>query len=67
MPKPQPSSPGVIEPGRLYLAADVRSRLRIGDWSWRRMRREGLEVIYVGQRAFILGDDLLDYFKRKKK
>jgi len=67
MPKPQPSSPGVIEPGRLYLAAEARSRLRIGDWSWRRMRREGLEVIYVGQRAFVFGDDLLSFFASFKK
>jgi hypothetical protein len=67
MAKPLSNIPGVIEPGRLYLAEEARRRLRLGDWSWRRMRRDGLPVIYYGQRAFIFGDDLLDYFKRKKK
>lgn len=54
--------PGVIEPGRLYLASEAKGRLRIGDWGWRKMRGAGLRVIYQGKRAYVLGDDLLQYF-----
>lgn len=53
---------GVIEPGRLYLAEDVRRRLRNGDWGWRQMRRDGLRVIYQGKRSYVFGDDILRFF-----
>lgn len=54
---------GVIEPGRLYLATEARRRLKIGEWGWRKMRRAGLRVIYQGKRAYVLGDDLLTFFR----
>lgn len=53
---------GVIEPGRLYLASVAKDRLKIGDWGWRQMRRSGLRVIYQGKRAYVLGDDVLEFF-----
>ena len=40
-----PGPPGVIEPGRLYLAKEARERLRIGPAAWRELRDGGLQVI----------------------
>lgn len=57
-------SPGVIEPGTLYLVEEARGRLRIGDWGWRKMRRAGLKVVRQGKRAYVFGDDLLAYFAK---
>lgn len=56
-------SPGYIAPGHVYVADEVRSRLRIGAWAWRSMRRAGLRVRYVGGRAYVLGDDVIEFFK----
>ncbi len=55
--------PGVVEPGRLYLCSEVRSRLRLGDHAFRSMRRAGLRVIYSGNQAYLLGDDVIAYFR----
>ena len=55
---------GVIQAGCLYRADEARERLRIGGWGWRKMRRAGLRVIYSGNRAYVLGDDLLAFFSR---
>ncbi len=51
--------PGVIEPGRLYTADEARRRLRLGEKTWRELRRKGLPVSYRGRNAFVLGDDLI--------
>ena len=55
---------GFVERGKLYLASEARQRLGIGEWGWRQMRRAGLRVIYQGKRAYVMGDDLLDFFER---
>ena len=55
-------SPGVIEPGSLYLVDEVRRRLKLGDWAWRKMRRAGLPIVRQGKRAYVFGDDLLAFF-----
>ena len=57
--------PGFIVPGHLYLAEEVRNRLRVGAWGWRTMRRAGLRVRYVGRRAYVLGDDVIDFFRNQ--
>ncbi len=56
--------PGIIEPGKLYLADEAKRRLRIGEWGWRKMRRAGLRVIYQNNRAYVMGDDLIAFFQR---
>lgn len=60
-------APGLIEPRCLYLASEARSRLKIGDWAWRQMRRSGLRTIRQGNRVYVLGDDLLDFFSRQRE
>lgn len=56
---------GVIEPGNLYLADEVRRRLQLGDWAWRQVRRQGLRVTRQGRNAYVLGDDLIAFFRDK--
>lgn len=56
-------APGVIEPGRLYLSSEVRSRLRLGDHAFRMLRRAGLPVIYSGNQSYLLGDDVIAHFR----
>jgi hypothetical protein len=51
--------PGVIEPGRLYTATEARQRLRLGDGTWRELKREGLRVRRIGRCCYVLGDDLI--------
>lgn len=55
-------SPGVIEPGRLYVAKEARQRLRLGMPAWRQLCREGLPIIHRGRQAYVMGDDLLKLF-----
>lgn len=57
-------SPSFVESGCLYLVEEARSRLRVGDWAWRKMRRAGLPVIYQGKQAYVLGEDLIEFFRK---
>ena len=56
--------PGVIEPGKLYVAEEARQRLRIGCKAWRDLRTCGLKVIRRGRQAYVFGDDLLTIFRK---
>ena len=58
--------PGVISPGCLYTATEARKRLGMGAWAWRKLRRGGLPVIYVGGKSFVLGDDVIAFFRDAK-
>jgi hypothetical protein len=67
-PAPPPrSGDDAIKRGELYRAKDVLGRLGLGQWAYRMMKRAGLNVRYVGGRAFLLGDDVIDFFARKEK
>jgi hypothetical protein len=59
-------SPGVIEPGRLYVAEEARQRLRIGKTAWRELRRAGLMVTRRGRQAYVFSDDLLAIFRKQQ-
>jgi hypothetical protein len=58
-------APGFIEPGCIYEANEARQRLRIGAKAWKNLRDTGLPVRYVGRRAFVAGDDLIEALKPK--
>jgi hypothetical protein len=55
---------GTIEPHVLYHIADARRRLGWGLHAMRHARRAGLNVRYVGKRAYLLGHDIIDYVKQ---
>ena len=59
--------PGMIEPGRLYVAEEARTRLRIGKLGWKKLRDGGLPVVRHGRTAYVFGDDLLDVLRKKRK
>jgi hypothetical protein len=59
------SSPGVIEPQALYTVEEARRRLRIGQWAWRKWRRDGLLVLRVSGRAFVSGRTLIEFIEQK--
>ncbi len=54
---------GYVSSNVLYTSAEVRNRLGLGDWAWRQLRRQGLRVIKVGNRSFVLGGDVIDLFE----
>ena len=58
-------SPGVIEPGRLYTAEEVKQRLRLGPKAWRELKRDGLRVVGRGRQCYVLGDDVIRLFGSK--
>lgn len=61
------NSPGVIEPGRLYLASEAKQRLKIGVAGWKSLRNDGLKIIRRGRNAYVFGDDLLKLFSEERK
>jgi hypothetical protein len=58
-------APGFIEPTVLYRADEAQRRLRLGAWAWRQMRRDGLAVLRVNGRAFVMGSALIEFIERK--
>lgn len=63
----QEDAPGVIEPGRLYLAKEARQRLKIGDKTWRDLKAQGLETVRVGKQIYVFSDDLLRLFREQQE
>jgi len=60
-------SPGVIEPRVLYELSEAERRTGWGKSGFRQARRNGLQVRYVGRRAFVLGSDLIAYVQEHGK
>lgn len=54
-------SPGVVEPGCIYHVDELLLRMRWSRHAWRTARRHGLKVIYTAGRAYVCGDDLIEY------
>ncbi len=61
------TTPGIIEPGRLYAKSEISQRLRLGDKSWEELRRHGLEFVRVGRGSFVFSDDLLAAIRRQQQ
>jgi hypothetical protein len=59
------ASEGLVPPGALLTAEEAKRRLGIGDWAWRKMRRDGLRVLRVSGRAFVLTDDLIEFLRTR--
>jgi hypothetical protein len=55
---------GVIEPDALYTVQEARRRLQVGDWAWRQWRRDGLTVLRVSGRAFVMGSALIEFIHK---
>ena len=54
---------GVIDPDRLYALQTFKQVLGIGKAAMHQARDRGLEVRYVGSKAFVLGADFIRYVK----
>ncbi len=56
------TAPGAIIPTALYPLSDLKKVSGVGDWGLRQMRRNGLQVRYVGGHAgFVLGQSFIDH------
>ncbi len=59
-------SAGVINSAESYTVKEFRRRAGIGDYTWRRLRRE-LPVVTIGRRQYILGKDWIDFLTKGKE
>lgn len=55
------TAPEPIRRGESYTLQQFKERTGLGDWAIREARRSGLTVKYQGRKAYITGDDWLDY------
>jgi hypothetical protein len=58
---------GEIEPGVLYPIECFKSRTGFKNGALRSMRAQGLRVMYLSGRAFIRGQDFLEFAERTAK
>lgn len=56
---------GIIEGGRSYPLPLFQRLSGLGTWGIRQARRDGLRVVKVGRRKFVLGSDWLTYLERQ--
>jgi hypothetical protein len=61
--KPTPA-PGVIRDGEVYRLREVCRRLGWKEHAIRQARAAGLRMVIFGREKFILGADVLDFFRR---
>lgn len=55
---------GTIRPDVLYRLDEIKRRSGLGSWAFRQARKNGLAVLYVGGRAFVFGQDFIEYVRR---
>ena len=58
--------PEVLEPGCVYTSREFKARLRLGEASWRRLKRQGLRVFRVGKTCLVRTDDFHDYLMTRE-
>lgn len=58
-------SPGVISRDESYTVGEFRSRVRMKDYAWRQVVKDGLKVIPVGRRHFVRGQDWFEFLEKK--
>ncbi len=56
--------PGFVMPEALYTIEEVKARLRMGNKTWRQLRRRGVEVIRFGRRHYIMGSMVIEALKQ---
>ena len=59
----QGSIPGLIEANTLYTLPELRARLRLGDWAWRKLKRRldgNLPLIKIGNRKYAKGSAVIE-------
>lgn len=67
-PRPQQNTvPAVVEAGSLYTLQEVARRCRWKQHSVRQARRLGLPTIRFGSRDYVLGSDVLSWFKQLRE
>ena len=54
---------GVVDPERLYTLDAFKEAMNLGKAALQRARRRGLKVLYVGNKAYILGADYIQYVR----
>ena len=52
----------MIRSDEAYSMEEFRLRAGVGDYTWRRLRRE-LPVVAIGKKRFVRGADWLDYLE----
>jgi len=57
------ATPTVIDPAEMYHLAEAKRRLGWGAHAMRAARRKGLEVKYIGGRAYLFGDDIIAHIR----
>ena len=57
--------PGVLSATEVYTLPELQRRLRLGRHALRAMRRRGLRIHRVANRAYVMGRDFLDFIGRQ--
>lgn len=60
----RPRSPAVVRAGEVYSLAELRRRLGWAEHAVRQARLAGLRLITFGRAKYVLGEDVLEFFKR---
>ena len=63
-PRPGSGAVGSIQAGEVLTLREFRRRLAWGDHAVRMARKAGLRLIPWGREKYVLGDDVLEFFKR---
>ena len=56
-------SPGFVDRDAIYTFAEFKWRLGMSDAALRAARRRGLKVLRSGKRAYVCGQDFLDFLR----
>lgn len=62
---PDPQTPGVIDAPAAYTVAEFRRRTGMAQYAFRQARANGLRVVAVGKKRYVLGADWLAFLAKQ--
>lgn len=65
--EPATKKAGEISVGSLYTLHELNQRLGLGKAALRKARLEGLIVRRIGRKSYVLGEDLIQWFKQSAR
>jgi len=58
---PESRPPEIVSAGTILSSRELKSRFRIGEQGWRKMRRNGLKTVQIGKTCLVTGDEFIRF------
>ena len=61
----KPDAPRTIDAATLYQLDEAKARLGVAKAAWRTMVKQGLPVVRIGRRGYVVGADVIAFLRKQ--